>query len=247
MTLVCPTMRDKGWKLRGMTVLLALGAALLLAEARFAEAADAVRGRDVFKQCASCHQVGKGAKNGVGPHLNGIFGRRAGTIGGAKYSTDMTRAGQIGLHWGFENLDVYLADPKSLISGTMMQFRGLKDPRDRADVLAYLRQFSDNPRDIPEAARTASHDPAVDPAVLALKGDPAYGEYLGGECVTCHQKGGEDKGIPSIVGWPTDVFVTAMHAYRSKVRANPVMRLVAGPLSDEEIAALAAYFEGLGK
>ena len=206
------------------------------------------RGAKVFRLCASCHQVGPSARNTVGPHLNGVFGRRAGTIEGVKYSTDMTRAGDNGLHWDPENLDQYIRDPRSLISMTRMQFRGIKNEEDRAAVIAYLRTYSDDPRDIPEAAPTAtavSHDPAVNPDVLAIQGDPAFGEYLSGECVTCHRPTGQDSGIPSIVGWPTDIFVTAMHAYRSKTRTHPVMQMIAGPLSDEEIASLAAYFETL--
>lgn len=211
-----------------------------------AQAADAERGEKLFRQCASCHQVGPKAKNTVGPHLNDVFGRRAGTVEGVRYSDDIIRAGVNGLHWDLPNLDVYIRDPRSLVSGTRMQFRGVKDDTDRADIIAYVRQFSDSPRDIPEAAPTAEavpHDPAVDPTILAIQGDPDFGEYLAGECTTCHQTTGEDKGIPSIVGWPPEVFVTAMHAYRSKARAHPVMRMIAAPLNDEEIAALAAYFE----
>ncbi len=203
------------------------------------------RGAEVFKVCATCHQIGEGARNAVGPQLNGIFGRRAGTVEGARYSEDMIRAGQNGLHWDAEALDVYLENPKNLISSTRMQFRGIKDEAQRRDVIAYLRAFSANPRDIPEAAPTArphSVDPVVDPQILAAQGDPAYGEYLAGECVTCHQASGIDQGIPSIVGWPEDVFVTAMHAYRSKTRSHPVMRMIASKLSDEDIASLAAYF-----
>ena len=73
----------------------------------------------------------------------------------------------------------------------------------------------------------------------------AFGEYLGGECTTCHKTSGEDDGIPGIVGWAAEDFVTAMHAYREKHRENPTMQMIAGRLSDEEIAALAAYFNAL--
>ncbi|MEM7190137.1 MAG: c-type cytochrome [Pseudomonadota bacterium] len=93
----------------------------------------------------------------------------------------------------------------------------------------------------PEEA-TDGRDPAVDPAILAIEGDTAYGEYLASDCTTCHQADGADKGIPSITGWPRDAFVTAMHAYKAKARSHPVMQMMAGRLSNEEIAALAAYF-----
>lgn len=225
--------------------LASAGVPLLLLSG-LAQAGDAKRGAEIFEECASCHAVGPEARTLVGPHLNGIFGRRAGSLDGFDYSDDIRRAGVTGLFWTAEKLDIYLEDPRSLVSGTRMLYRGLAEPADRADVIAFLRLFSDNPRDIPEAAPTAvaaPHDPSVAPEILALDGDPAYGEYLSGECVTCHQPDGQDKGIPSIAGWPREVFVTAMHAYKSKARINPVMRMIAGPLSDEEIAALAAYFE----
>ncbi len=235
-----------GWeRVRGLRG-IAISGVIAMAMTAPVDAADAERGEKLFRQCASCHQVGPNAQNTVGPHLNELFGRRAGVIDGVKYSEDIKRAGQNGLHWDLQNLDVYIKDPRSLVSGTRMQFRGVKDEQDRADIIAYLRVYSANPRDIPEAAPTAEaipHDPAVDPTILAIQGDPDFGEYLAGECTTCHQTTGEDKGIPSIVGWPPEVFVTAMHAYRSKARAHPVMRMIAGPLNDEEIAALAAYFE----
>jgi cytochrome c len=214
----------------------------------FAESGDAKRGREIFKTCVSCHEVGENAKNGIGPHLNGVFDRQAGSVEGAGYSPGLIRAGINGLQWGYDSLDVYLENPRNLVSGTRMQFRGLKDQQDRDDVIAYLREFSDNPRDIPEAAPTAAaalRDPALDGSILEIQGDSEFGEYLAGECVTCHQTSGEDEGIPSIMGWPTEVFVTAMHAYRSQARAHPVMQMIAAPLNDEEIAALAAYFSTL--
>lgn len=127
-----------------------------------------------------------------------------------------------------------------------MNFRGLSDEQDREDVLAYLRQFSDNPRDYPEAEKTVeSRGPELPPEVLSIVGDPEYGEYLSGECVACHSADGSDEGIPSITGWPAEDFVLAMHSYRQEIRPHPVMRMIAGRLSDEEIAALAAYFTTL--
>ena len=94
-----------------------------------------------------------------------------------------------------------------------------------------------------QAARGTDHD--LDPAILAIQGDPEYGEYLASECSTCHQDSGANDGIPGISGWPTEDFVVAMHAYKTKLRPHPVMQMMAGRLSDEEIAALAAYFKDL--
>lgn len=211
-----------------------------------AVANDPEAGEKIFKKCKACHQVGADAKNRIGPQLNGLFGRAAGSVDGAKYSKSMLRAGADGLVWTDKTLDAFLENPKSLVSKTRMSFRGLKDPEDRANVLVYLRQFSDDPANIPEAEPTAKgtdHD--IDPAILAIQGDPEYGEYLSSECLTCHKSDGEDAGIPSITAWPTEDFVIAMHAYKDKLRPHPVMQMMAGRLSNEEIAALAAYFEEL--
>lgn len=210
------------------------------------EAGDVEKGAVVFKKCATCHQVGEGAKNRVGPQLNGVFGRPAGSVDGVKYSTSMKRMGADGLLWTAQTLDAYLENPKALVSKTRMNFRGIKDAQDRADLLAYLRTYSDDPANIPEAEPTANatdHD--LDPTILALEGDPEYGEYLASECSTCHQSSGANDGIPSISSWPKEDFVVAMHAYKRKLRPHPVMQMMAGRLSDEEIAALAEYFKDL--
>lgn len=243
-------MGDRGASLSfsGLLRLLAGAVALTFVGTSSHASEQVERGKIVFNACRSCHQVGPDAKKAVGPVLNGIFGRRAGTEEGIQYSDDLVRAGQNGLHWDAQNLDIYIENPRNLVSRTRMQFRGIKDAGQRADLIAYLRTFSDNPSNYPEAAPTAtarSHDPAVDPSILAIQGDPAYGEYLAGECVTCHQPSGADNGIPSIVGWPVEIFVTSMHAYRSKARAHPVMQMIAGPLNDAEIASLAVYFKNL--
>jgi cytochrome c len=233
--------------LRNLLLALALSAAAGLSPAIAEEIGDAARGADLFKQeCSTCHQIGEGAVNRVGPRLTGVFGRRAGSIDDFAYSKSMSRMGSDGLTWTLETLDAYLANPKALVSGTRMSYRGLASPEDRAALLAYLREWSDKPQNIPEAeptARKSDHD--LDPAILAIQGDPEYGEYLSSECQTCHQHDGSDQGIPSITGWPTDDFVVAMHAYKQKLRPHPVMQMMAGRLNDEEIAALAAYFKTL--
>jgi cytochrome c len=82
--------------------------------------------------------------------------------------------------------------------------------------------------------------------VPAEASDIAYGEYLSNECVTCHQRTGNYSGIPSITGWPQETFVQALNAYRWRERSNPIMQTIADQLSDEDMAALAAYFESLG-
>lgn len=225
-------------------MLMTAGAAWADAEARAIGDPDA--GEEVFEYCSGCHQVGKGAENGIGPHLNGIFGREAGALEDFKYSKGLKREGRNGMVWDLRHLDAYLENPKALVSDTRMSFDGLESKKERNDVMAYLRLFSDNPQNIPEAAPTARAPEVELPAdILALVGDPEYGEYLSSECTTCHQRDGDYDGIPGIIAWPEEDFVIAMHAYKRKIRPHPVMQMMAGRLTDDEIAALAAYFGGL--
>jgi len=207
---------------------------------------DAENGEQLFGQCSACHQIGQGAADRIGPHLNNIFDRAAGAAPGFRYSDGMKRAAVSGLKWDFDSLDAYIENPRALVSKTRMSFRGIADQQERNDLIAYLRLFSASPENIPEAAPTAvAVDHEVAPEILAIVGDPAYGEYLSGECTSCHQTSGAGDGIPSITNWPSDDFVTAMHAYKVGVRTHPVMQMMAGRLSDEEIAALAAFFESI--
>ena len=80
---------------------------------------------------------------------------------------------------------------------------------------------------------------------LLEKADMAYGEYLSGECVTCHRADGADEGIPSITGLDAEGFASIMHAYRNKDLDNKVMQMIAGRLDAEQIASLAVYFASL--
>jgi len=80
--------------------------------------------------------------------------------------------------------------------------------------------------------------------IIAM-GDIEYGEYLGAECVSCHQQKGASEGIPAIHGMDAEVFVALMLAYRAKEMENPVMRMIAGRLNDEQIGSLALYFSQL--
>lgn len=208
---------------------------------------DAVPGEKLWAQCQACHQLGADAKDGVGPHLNGIFGRTAGVNPGFRYSSPMQRAGGDGLVWTDETLDVFLENPKALVSGTKMNFRGMANAQDRTDLVAFLNQYSDLPSDMQESRLSGQQgEPALSPQILAITGDPAFGEYLASECTTCHQTSGKMSGIPAITGWPEDDFIAAMHGYKARLRPHPVMQMMAGRLADEEIAALAAYFTTLG-
>jgi cytochrome c len=109
---------------------------LLLSTPAFAQDVDA--GKSVFNQCRACHQVGEGAKNVVGPQLNGLFGRKAGTIEGYNYSEANKASGKT---WDDETFITYIKDPKAAIPGTKMTYAGLKDDKKIADLVAYLKSF----------------------------------------------------------------------------------------------------------
>ncbi|MCB1463697.1 MAG: c-type cytochrome [Nitratireductor sp.] len=113
-------------------------------------AADIVEGEKVFHKCAACHTIGEGAKSRVGPQLNDLFGRRAGTIGGFKYSAAMVAAGEGGVVWDEQTLTQFLVKPRDLVKGTKMAFAGLKKSADIANVIEYLKTFD------PEMAATVS-------------------------------------------------------------------------------------------
>ena len=106
-----------------------------------AEEGDATAGATVFKKCAICH-IADTDKNKVGPSLNGLFGRKAGTHQGFAYSAGMKAAGDGGLVWDETALRDYLHNPKVKVNGTKMAFAGLKDDQDISNLIAYLKQYS---------------------------------------------------------------------------------------------------------
>lgn len=107
-----------------------------------AQEGNAEEGAEVFKKCRACHDVGAGAKNKVGPLLNDIIGRKAGTIEGFAYSEANKAAGAKGLEWTEDVMFKYLENPLTFMPGTKMAFAGLKDAQDRKDVIAYLKAQS---------------------------------------------------------------------------------------------------------
>lgn len=117
--------------------LVAVGA--LIALPAVASAQDAEAGKAVFKKCAPCHSIGPGAKNKVGPELNGILGRKAASVAGFNYSTALKDSG---ITWDDEKLHAWLKDPKALVPGTKMFFPGIKDEIDRDDLIAYIESFN---------------------------------------------------------------------------------------------------------
>ena len=208
--------------------------------------ADAKRGAELYQQCKRCHQAGQGAGHRIGPHLNGIFGRRAGSVKDFDYSRALKDAGLNGLVWTGQTLDAFLASPATTVPRTRMSFDGMQAADDRSDLLSWLRTFSGSLVNVPAAQPTttpAQYD--LDPKILLVQGDPQYGAYLAGECTTCHRSDGVDAGIPSITSWPVDDFVITLQAYKNGKNVHPTMQMIATRLSDEEIASLAVYFQNL--
>jgi cytochrome c len=103
-----------------------------------AQAQDAAAGERVFNQCRTCHQLGETAKNGVGPQLNGLFGRKAGSVPGYSYSNAYKALDKV---WSPENFTVYIKDPRGVTPGTKMVYPGLKDETQIKNLIAYLQQF----------------------------------------------------------------------------------------------------------
>jgi cytochrome c len=123
----------------------ALGTALLAAHSGSAFAqGDAAKGKEVFAKCALCHQIGPGAKTLVGPELNGIVGRKAASIADyPMYSDGMKTLGELGVVWTEANLDKWIANPKAMLPDSSMSlFPGLPEASDRANVIAYLKTFT---------------------------------------------------------------------------------------------------------
>ena len=96
-------------------------------DARAETFGDADRGAGFWTQCKGCHEIGAGARIRIGPPLTGLFGRRAGAVEGFAYSKSMARMGADGLTWNWGTLDAYVENPKALVSGTRMAYRGLKE------------------------------------------------------------------------------------------------------------------------
>ncbi|MCK0150472.1 cytochrome c family protein [Marivita sp. S6314] len=115
--------------------------ALTIAAPVFAEG-DAAKGEKVFRKCKACHAVGDGAKNKVGPALNGIVGAAAGANPDFKYSDGLLAKAAEGLVWDEAALTAYMTKPGDFIEGTKMSFAGLRKDDDITNVIAYLATFN---------------------------------------------------------------------------------------------------------
>jgi len=107
---------------------------------------DAISGEKIFKKCAACHSINKGGKNNIGPALYNVVGRKVGDISAYKYSKALAAYDK---NWNFEELNGFLLKPSKWIKGTKMAYAGLRKEKDRASVIKYLNQNSDNPLTLP--------------------------------------------------------------------------------------------------
>jgi len=116
--------------LAGIAALLAVSAGPALADG------DPKKGKRVYNKCKACHELTK-TKNKIGPHLVGIFGRKAASVDGYKYSSAMRKSG---ITWDEKSIEEYVTKPKKFIPGNKMTFAGLKKPKQRADLIAFMKK-----------------------------------------------------------------------------------------------------------
>ena len=189
----------------------------------------AAEGALLFQDCAACHALSAEESDGLaGPHLGSLFGREVASVEGYAYGPGLTLRGVSGAIWERETLHAFLSDPQSSPGHPVVG-----DEQARRDILTYLRTAT-----LPPPPEPGTLD--IPEEVFALAGDPAYGEYLGSECAGCHSSGAGN--VPQIEGMDRRYFITVLHEYRARARPNETMQLLTARLSDEEIAALAAYF-----
>jgi cytochrome c len=103
-----------------------------------AAAQDAAAGQRSFNKCRACHQIGEGARNLVGPELNGVIGRHSGAVAGYSYSNANKNSG---LTWDEATFTAYIKDPKTIVPGTKMIFAGIRSEKEIQDLIAFLKQF----------------------------------------------------------------------------------------------------------
>ncbi len=161
---------EMGYEIEGV-VSSEVGAAAVVPLATLLAAADPAKGEATFKKCTSCHTINSGGANGIGPNLYGIVGKPIGKHApGFAYSTDL--AGHGG-NWDFANLNDWLASPKKFASGTKMNFAGLGNAEDRANLIVYLNAQGSNVPLPAAPAAAPTEEAAVKPADGAEPAAPA--------------------------------------------------------------------------
>ena len=104
--------------------------------------ADLDNGQSKLALCKSCHTIKQGEDSGVGPNLWGVFGRRAGSLAGFSYSSGMKA---LGVTWDADHINTWITKPSAMVPGTKMTYAGMENPKDRIDVIAYLKTVTTAP------------------------------------------------------------------------------------------------------
>lgn len=120
------------------SIITAFAAALVAVVSTIAHAQDVDAGKRAFNKCLACHAIGPGAATKVGPELNGVIGRKAGSVAGYNYSDANKNSG---ITWTEEEFAAYIRNPQGVIKGTKMTFAGLKSDKEIADITAFLKTF----------------------------------------------------------------------------------------------------------
>ena len=121
-----------------MMIRIAIVATMLVAGTGMARAQDVAAGETSFKKCLACHEIGAGAANKVGPALNGLDGRKTGSVQGYNYSDANKNSG---ITWNEAEFVDYIKDPRKKVAGTKMFFPGIKNEAEAKNLWAYVRQF----------------------------------------------------------------------------------------------------------
>jgi len=191
--------------------------------------------------CLACHAVEGNSTGDVGPTLRGVLGRRVANIDGYGYSAALYQKAAVGLFWDAATLDEFLQAPQTFAPGNAMQYSGVADKDDRAQLIAWLATGPAAPGYEAQISVALKYAAEVRD-ILQIDADAEYGEYLAGNCLTCHSSPGATGSVPPIIGLPADYFIDALLAYQQGERTNSIMQSMSETLGVEELAALARFF-----
>lgn len=187
-------------------------------------------GEPLFHEnCAACHSLTVEGDQSKGPHLAGLYGRAAGGVADYDYVSDLPGRD---VTWEGDTLRPFLSGETGIEGHPVIE-----PEQARRDLLTYVRIHT-------RPAPPAPEEVEVPADVLAMSGDAEYGAYLAGDCVSCHNAAAEATGMETIYGRGVETFLTLMYQYKARAIGTETMQLYATSLGDDEMAALAAYFEG---